>query len=982
MRNISKQVGIREELRRGWYLGAAALRSVVDLGPGTTRLAVTNTFSQGAASAIRKVTGARRVATEGIGELLGYEAVANGAVFRFKDAMLEVLAMGDHVVRITWEPGNLPVPYSLRDGWPPPARKDAKVFLEGNIDSFYILRYNNYIVRIHPTGAVQFSIDHSVLSDQSIGGRSSDVAPAPDSFSTDPDKATETLICYDLPPRRVGKQWSIDRKYRSKSLVCGLGEKAGRVDLSGRVIHSRRAQGRGRSYRLWNRDPGGLWGPGVDPLYMSIPFVISIDPEQPDTVVGCFYENSWESSFSFPVTSDNLMNATFEGGALRYYLMAGNLGEVLKHYTDITGRAPLPPRWALGYHQSRWGYKTEDDVRDVADNFKRMNIPLSAIHLDIDYMDGYKVFTIDSSRFPDMKALTDGLAEQGIRIVTILDPAVKAVHLADHGLAGNDPTNIAGDGAPDHDHDITSTSASHGAGSSIQYDLYEDGIFGGHFCKNAQGEVQLGVVWPGRAAFPDFTNPSTRKWWEDKYKFFTSNGIAGVWHDMNEPTNIALLGDKTLPLDTIHSMDGRGGKHEEAHNLYALEMNRSGYAGLLKASPDKRPFILSRSGWAGSQRYAWGWTGDTESTWEALRQQIPTMIGLGLSGFPFSGPDIGGFNGAPSEELYLRWLQLSTFLPFCRTHSVAGVPLREPWKLPESIRLYVAYYIRLRYRLLPYLYTLAHTATTSGIPLVRPLGWSGHDDGSDPLLWKIDDAFMLGESMLVAPMTAPGRTSRLIRLPKGTWSSWPGSCCSSVFNNSVEDVQSESIQLRMHRLGFPGQLNGGRVVRLPAPLEDIPVLVRHGSILPLDDGWPQSQTQYPSTSGRAKLLPDDGRLDTPGDMLDLEHRPKMLSFHIWPDEKGFGRGTCYDDCGDGYGESRMDDITFSREGDIATLTWTKQGSYPAPDKVRVVLHGVSATRCYVDGNQVDIDAPQAPYQSFSVTCPSFSAMRLEIASLQ
>jgi alpha-glucosidase len=690
--------------------------------------------------------------------------------------------------------------------------------------------------------------------------------------------------------------------------------------------------------------------------------------------------------------------------------MAGTLGEVLNHYTDITGRAPLPPRWALGYHQSRWGYKTEEDVRDVADNFKRMNIPLSAIHLDIDYMDGYKVFTIDRSRFPDMRALTDELAGQGIRIVTILDPAVKAVRSAvqnpphndfpspesppsNRGMRSavqnpphNDSTNIAGHGDASlySGHDAAAT-AGPGADLITQYDLYEDGISGGHFCKNPRGEVQLGVVWPGKAAFPDFTNPLTRKWWGDKYKFFGSNGIAGVWHDMNEPTDIALLGDKTLPLDTIHGMDGRGGEHGEAHNLYALEMNRSGYAGLRKASPDKRPFILSRSGWAGSQRYAWGWTGDTESTWEALRQQIPTMIGLGLSGFPFSGPDIGGFNGAPSDELYLRWLQLSTFLPFCRTHSVAGVPLREPWKLPEFLRPYVAHYIRLRYRLLPYLYTLAHAASISGVPLVRPLGWSGDDGGNEPLLWRIDNAFMLGESMLVAPITAPGRTSRLVHLPKGIWSPWLDDRLDNRYlgglRDTDEDVQSESYRSKRRGIDRPDQMKGGRVVRLPAPLENIPVLVRHGSILPLDDGWPQMPGRRSPASSQAKSSLGSRRSQTSGGVPDLEHRPKMPSFHIWPDERGFARGTCYDDCGDGYGESRIDDMTFTREGEVATVTWTREGSYPPPDEVYIVLHGMSASRCYADGKQIDIDEQKEPYHSLAVTCPPFSTLRIEGVAL-
>ena len=301
-------------------------------------------------------------------------------------------------------------------------------------------------------------------------------------------------------------------------------------------------------------------------------------------------------------------------------------------------------------------------MRAITDGFAKLGIPLSAVHLDIDYMRGFRVFTVDPDRFPDLGRLTADAAATGARLVTIVDAGVKI-----------DP----------------------------DYDVYREGRDQHRFCTDAHGHLAEGVVWPGRSAFPDFTDPGTRSWWAGKYRTLTDAGVAGIWHDMNEPTSIALLGDPTLPTSTRHHFDGRGGDHAEGHNLYGLLMNRAGYEGLRERRPERRPFIVSRSGWAGMQRWAWNWTGDVASTWESMRQQMATVVGLGLSGVPYSGSDIGGFSGVPDDELYLRWLQMSVFMPYCRTHSVRGVPPREPWCFGEPTRRIVAAWIRFRYRLLP-----------------------------------------------------------------------------------------------------------------------------------------------------------------------------------------------------------------------------------------------------------------------------------------
>ena len=405
----------------------------------------------------------------------------------------------------------------------------------------------------------------------------------------------------------------------------------------------------------------------------------------------------------------------------------------------------------------------------MADGFRDEGLPLSAVYLDIDYMDGYRVFSVDVERFPDLPGLSGDLADAGTRVVTIIDPAVKA-----------DPS----------------------------YDIFEQGVEGGHFL--GDGRPLLGVVWPGRAAFPDFTDPATRRWWSGWYARLLDAGVSGVWHDMNEPTSITLWGDRTLPRGTRHAAEGRGGDHRECHNVYGLLMNRAGWEAQQAARPDRRPFLVSRSGWAGMQRWGWNWTGDVESSWEGLRQQVATAIHLGLSGVPYTGSDIGGFSGVPSPELYVRWLELSVLMPFCRTHSVMGAPGREPWRFPEPHRFCIDRLIRFRYRLLPYLYTLAREAAETGHPLVRPLSWpvDGHAPGRDA-----DDAYLLGDALLVAPVTRDGARLRSVPLPDGWWYRWRGLADEATL------------------------MEGGRTVDVDAPLGEPVLAVRAGTVLPLDDGW-------------------------------------------------------------------------------------------------------------------------------------------------
>jgi alpha-glucosidase len=438
----------------------------------------------------------------------------------------------------------------------------------------------------------------------------------------------------------------------------------------------------------------------------------------------------------------------------------------------------MPPRWVFGYHQSRWGYKNVEDIREVVKGFKDHDLPLSAIHLDIDYMDGFRVFSINKDSFPNMKSLTSELDKNGIKVVSTINPAVKM---------------------------------------DKNFELYKECIQNNLYCTLPDNEIVKGVSWPGWAVFPDFSKPQTRSWWQEKYKFLLDEGIAGFWHDMNEPASFSAWGDMTLPSFSKHNIDGLFGSHNEIHNLYGLLMNKAAYEGIKKIQPNKRPWIFSRSGWAGLQRYAWNWTGDVYSTWQALKQTLTTIIGLGLSGHAFAGSDIGGFSGSPNAELYLRWFQMSTFFPLFRTHSSLGSRPREPWSFDESTTNIIRDFLKLRYKLIPYLYTLAWDTACTGLPPIRPIFWDNQDI---PTIWDVDDEFLLGNHLLIAPVLTKGSFSSEIILPPGLWYSY------------WDDHQ----------------YIGTSKIDIDLSINTIPIFIKGGSILPFEENNAISLHVYPNPS--------------------------------------------------------------------------------------------------------------------------------------
>ncbi|MBW2159292.1 MAG: DUF5110 domain-containing protein [Deltaproteobacteria bacterium] len=400
--------------------------------------------------------------------------------------------------------------------------------------------------------------------------------------------------------------------------------------------------------------------------------------------------------------------------------------EVVQQLGALTGRIEMPPHWALGYQQCRFSYFPDARVRELAREFRSRSIPCDVIWIDIHYMDEYKVFTFDSEGFPDPGGTNDYLHELGFKSVWILDPAVKA----EEG-----------------------------------YDVYDEGVAQGHFLCDAEGREHHCWTWPGDAAFPDYTRPETRAWWTRRTTEFLGRGMDGVWVDLNEPSPILPHGAE-LPNELLHRGGGgiTPGNHARYHNVYGLLMAKATDEAMKVSRPERRPFILSRSNYLGGQRYAATWTGDNVSSWKHLHWSVPMVLNLGLSGQPFSGPDIGGFAGTPSRELFAHWMGLGAFLPFYRTHNALEGD-QEPWSFGPAAENVSRVALARRYRLLPYLYTAFHEAAATGLPVARPLFFA---DPADLSLRSEDHAFLLGGDVMVQPQLLENGIQDF-RMPTGEW---------------------------------------------------------------------------------------------------------------------------------------------------------------------------------------------------------------------
>ncbi|MGY2709806.1 alpha-glucosidase [Thermostichus sp. OS-CIW-39] len=561
--------------------------------------------------------------------------------------------------------------------------------------------------------------------------------------------------------------------------IYGLGERAGLLNK------------RGRRYSHWTRD---CWNYDAhsDNLYQAIPFALFL---RPNLCYGLFLHCTHWSQFDLGQIDPEQWAIEVRAPELDYYLIYGPTPAlVLETYTQLTGRPPLPPLWALGYQQCRWSYASAAQVQTVAQQFRQRQIPCDVIYLDIDYMRGYRVFTWDPRRFPEPARLMAQLHEAGFRVVAIVDPGVKFEPEAD-------------------------------------YAVFDEGLAQDFFIRRADGHLFHGYVWPGKVLFPDFLRPGVRQWWGSWQRVLTQAGVDGIWNDMNEPAlNDRPFGDGgqivDISLDAPQGPPDEPTTHAEVHNLYGLLMTRASREGLEQLNPNRRPFVLTRSGFAGIQRWAAVWTGDNQSSWEHLEMSLPMLLNLGLSGVSFVGADIGGFGGNATPELFARWMQMGILYPLMRGHSALGTRPHEPWSFGIEVETICRQAIQLRYQLLPYLYSLFWESSQTGSPILRPLLYEFPDD---PQTYEISDQAMLGSALLAAPVVRPGVRCRAVYLPQGTWFDW-----------------------------WTGQAHTGpRYILVPAPLEQLPLFVRGGSVLPLAPPCP-STAHLRRDQPHLKLYPGNG----------------------------------------------------------------------------------------------------------------------------
>ncbi len=501
----------------------------------------------------------------------------------------------------------------------------------------------------------------------------------------------------------------------------GLGEKTGPLDR------------RGRRLTFWNTDAydpsRGGYRPDQDPLYLSIPMFHAL---RDGLAHGVFTDFAGRAVLDLAAATPDAYAVEVDADALDQYVYLGpRLADVTRRHAALTGRIALPPRWALGFHQSRWGYAPAAQLDELAARFRAERIPADALWLDIQHLDGYRTFTWDPTAFPEPEALIARLAAHGFAAVAIADPGIKV-----------DPA----------------------------WDVYAGGVAGDHFLRTPAGAIYEGVAWPGASAFPDFTRAATRAWWAGHVGGMAARGLRGVWLDVNEPTIFPEADGDEIPLDLPVASDGhddgRAATLGDVHNAYALAEARATVDGLRAAAPDRRPFVLSRAGYAGIQRHAAVWTGDVVSDWDGLRGTLPMLLGMGVSGVPLVGSDVGGYSGGATPELYARWMALGSISPLFRAHVTSGVPGQEPWQFGTEVRDVSRALIEARYRLLPTWYSLVHEAHATGAPILRPLVYEFQDD---PATHTIDDQAMLGPWLLVAPVVEPGATTRSVYLPAGRW---------------------------------------------------------------------------------------------------------------------------------------------------------------------------------------------------------------------
>ncbi|MFV5689903.1 glycoside hydrolase family 31 protein [Flavobacterium sp. ZT3R25] len=657
----------------------------------------------------------------------------------------------------------------------------------------------------------------------------------------------------------------------SKDGECfyGLGDKATQLNLKGK-----RLENFATDQYAFQKDQ--------EPLYKVVPFYIGLHNKKS---YGIFFDNTFRTYFDFCHERRNVASYWAEGGEMNYYFIYGpQMQDVVTTFTDLTGKPELPPLWALGYHQCKWSYYPESNLKEVAAKFRELKIPCDALYLDIDYMEGFRCFTWNKEYFPDPKRMVAELAEDGFKTVVIIDPGIKI---------------------------------------DKEYSIYKEALKNDYFCKRADGPYMKGKVWPGECNFPDYTNPAVREWWAGLFKELISEiGVKGVWNDMNEPA-VMEVPNKTFPMDVRHDYDGNPCSHRKAHNIYGTQMARATYHGVKRFAYPKRPFVITRSAYAGAQRYTSSWTGDNVATWEHLWIANIQVQRMSISGMGFTGSDIGGFAEQPSGELYARWIQLGVFHPFCRTHSSGDHGDQEPWAFDEEVIDITRKFVSLRYQLLPYLYTMFWQYIEEGIPMLKPLVYYDQDDIQTHYR---NDEFVFGNQILVCPILEPNSLGRRMYIPRGQW-----------YNYWTNE-----------------EVKGGKEIWVDTKFDEIPLFVKAGAVIP----------KYP-------IQQYVGELEFDELTLDIYYK------------KGKEKSVVYEDAQDGYDykKGRYSFLSFQTIGKEKELIIQlhKEGKYDTNySKYKINLVGLpfKVKEIEIDNEKVLFDEKTFGNEGYLVVYKGFTELHI------
>ncbi|MEA5557702.1 TIM-barrel domain-containing protein [Nodularia spumigena] len=628
----------------------------------------------------------------------------------------------------------------------------------------------------------------------------------------------------------------------------------------------------GKQTTLWNTDAYG-WNDGTRELYQAHPWVLVVRAD--GSAFGVLFDTTYRTDIHTDGPASGEIIVTSQGPSVPTYVIErSSAQDVVMTLADLTGKPFMPPLWALGYHQCRYSYTPDTRVLEVAQEFRDRQIPADVIWMDIDYMDGYRMFTFNPTTFPNPAGLDAALDAIDFRTVAIIDPHIK-----------REPG----------------------------YFVYDQGTAGNHWVLNSGGVLPyVAPVWPGDSVFVDYTRQATRDWWASLYPPFLATGIDGVWNDMNEPA--VFVSSKTMPENNIHRADaalGGTGPHARYHNVYGMQMARATREGMLLARPGDRPFVLTRANFLGGQRYAATWTGDNVADWYHVDVSIQNVLNLGLSGQPHVGPDIGGFVGPGNGQQFGRWMGFGALLPFARGHTATGNIDKEPWAFGPGVERISRLAIQRRYRLLPHFYTLAHEAHETGLPIARPLFFT---EPTNIALRTLDDAFMLGEGLIVSAATSEGGTPA--RPP---------------------------LQTPLYRFGFDQSQSPTAASDFCEP--ELPHLyLLGGHIVP---------------SGPIIQSTRDGYLSE-------------LTLLVALDEHGIASGTLYEDAGDGFGYQSGDYLRTTyeavRDGQSVTVSVAAtEGARARPTRpltVRLLLaDGFEVSATGVDGQPLvlEVQTPDAPF---------------------